>query len=250
MIEIATKQGEFGEIRIKERVRDGARLYCIGEGVHTMTRDGTSLFGYVHAMKLLLGEADNVLMIGGGGGSLATMLARRNRKSTVVDTDPAAEVLAKEYFHLDPRVRWVTRDAQAFLASSRDAFDAIVIDACDAFGLIEAFASPRGLVEAMQHLTPGGALVLNIVGCDGSLDFAWQLACSMKKIGFTATLFRPDSGCEGNELLHLRERGEPACLELGDMEQRPEETHLYLSSLRAFVPRASRPNHASLRAAL
>ncbi len=250
MKEIASWQGEFGEIRIKERLRDGARLYCIGDGVHTMSRDGTSLFGYVHAMKLLLGEADNVLMIGGGGGSLATMLARRGRKVTVVDIDPAAQLLAQEYFGLDPRVTWITEDAEAFLSVCTREFDAIVIDACDAFGLIEAFATPVGLVNAMKRLATGGALVLNAVGFNGSDDFAWNLACSMKRIGFTATLFSPNPGTEGNEVLHLRDQGEPAFLELGDIEQRPEETHLYLTSLRAFVPRRAQPVDVSLRAAL
>ncbi len=250
MIEIACRNGEFGEIRIKERLRDGARLYCIGDGVHTMSRDGTSLFGYVHAMKLLLAGADNVLMIGGGGGSLATMLARQDRKVTVVDIDPAAKLLAREYFGLDPRVTWITEDAETFLTACTRKFDAIVIDACDAFGLIEAFATPVGLVNAMKHLTPGGSLVLNVVGYNGSDDFAWQLACAMRRIGCTATLFRPDMGTEGNELLHLREHGEPASLELVDIEQRPEETHLYLTSLRAFVPRVSRPIDVSRRAAL
>ena len=250
MMEIASWQGEFGEIRIKERQRDGARLYCIGDGVHTMSRDGTSLFGYVHAMKLLLGEADNVLMIGGGGGSLATMLACRGRKVTVVDIDPAAQLLAREYFGLDPRVTWITEDAEAFLSGCTGEFDAIVVDACDAFGLIEAFATPSGLVNAMKRVAPGGALVLNVVGYNGSDDFAWQLACSMKRIGFTATLFRPNLGTEGNELLHLRADGEPASLDVGDIEQRPEETHLYLTSLRAFVPRRSKPIDVSSRAAL
>ncbi len=250
MIEIASWQGEFGEIRIKERKRDGARLYCIGDGVHTMSRDGTSLFGYVHAMKLLLGEADNVLMIGGGGGSLATMLARRGRKVTVVDIDPAAQLLAREYFGLDPRVAWITEDAEAFLSGCTCKFDAIVVDACDAFGLIEAFATPSGLVNAMKPLSPGGALVLNVVGDNGSDDFAWQLACSMKRIGFTATLFRPNLGAEGNELLHLRADGDSASLDVGDIEQRPEETHLYLVSLRAYAPRRSKPIDVSRRAAL
>ena len=84
MKEIDSRQGRFGEIRIMERRRDSARLYCVGDGVQTMsTPDGTSLFGYVHAIKLLIGEASTVLMLGGGGGSLATIARapRRGRHS-------------------------------------------------------------------------------------------------------------------------------------------------------------------------
>ena len=94
-----------------------------------------------------------------------------------------------------------------------------------------------GILYLIASGKAGNTLATNGVGYNGSDDFAWQLACAMRRIGCTATLFRPDMGTEGNELLHLREHGEPASLELVDIEQRPEETHLYITSLRAFVPR-------------
>ena len=85
MHELTQREGQFGSIRVLERKRDGARLYCIKSSVQTMIgRDGVSLFGYVHAAKLLLKPSRTVLLIGGGGGSLATMLARQGRAVTVV----------------------------------------------------------------------------------------------------------------------------------------------------------------------
>ena len=95
MIELDRREGLLGTIRILERRADGARLYCLGASIQTMAQpDGDSLFGYVHATKLLLREANDILLIGGGGGSLATMLARRGRRVTVVEADPVAESLA------------------------------------------------------------------------------------------------------------------------------------------------------------
>lgn len=43
---LARRDGLFGPIRVMERQRDSARLYCIKSSVQTMTSaDGVSLFG-------------------------------------------------------------------------------------------------------------------------------------------------------------------------------------------------------------
>jgi len=63
--EIATHYGLFGRIRILERMSDGALMYCLGGSIQTlMLKEGVSAFGYVHAAKLLVGDARQVLMIG------------------------------------------------------------------------------------------------------------------------------------------------------------------------------------------
>lgn len=242
MREIDSRQGRFGLIRIMERLRDGARLYCVGDGVQTMAAaDGTSLFGYVHAIKLLIGGARTVLMLGGGGGSLATMLARRGVAVTVVDIDPEAEDLARRYFGLDDRVRWITEDAEAFVRACADTFDALVIDACDARGTLEAFGTTTSLLDALRIVRAGGSLVLNIASDGGPLLPAWQLASSMVAKGYNATLYRPELGEEGNKLLHVSVGGPRIPINVGDLSARPEETHLYLSTLEAFVPRETGP---------
>jgi predicted membrane-bound spermidine synthase len=243
MREIDCRQGRFGKIRIMERRRDGARLYCTGDGVQTMsTPDGTSLFGYVHAIKLLIGTVRTVLMLGGGGGSLATMLARRGVNTTVVDIDPVAEEIARRYFGLDHRVRWITEDAGTFLRSCPDRFDAVVIDACDERGAVKAFATTESLVESLGVLRGDGSLVLNLANNGGPEIPAWQLASAMVDRGFNATLYRPSLGNEGNELLHVivgRQRGP---IKVGSLSGRPKETWLYLSTLEAFVPRETGPS--------
>ncbi len=242
MREIDRRKGQFGVIRIMERRRDGARLYCVGDGVQTMTTpDGTSLFGYVHAIKLLIGGARTVLMLGGGGGSLATMLVRRGAEVTVVDIDPAAEDLARRYFGLDDRVRWITEDARAFLGACVDRFDALVIDTCDARGTLDAFSTPESLVEALRVVGAGGSLVLNVASDGGPAIPAWQLACAMVDSGFNATLFRPALGNEGNELLHVPAEGPRTSIRFQDLSGRPKETWLYLSTLEAFAPGETGP---------
>lgn len=243
MRELDCRQGRFGEIRIMERRRDGARLYCTGDGVQTMsTPDGTSLFGYVHAIKLLIGTARTVLMLGGGGGSLATMLARRGVDTTVVDIDPVAEDIARRYFGLDQRVRWITEDAGTFLRSCPDRFDAVVIDACDERGAVEAFATTESLVEFLGVVRGDGSLVLNLANNGGPEIPAWQLASAMVDRGFHATLYRPSLGNEGNELLHVAVGAPRSPIQVGNLSGRPKETWLYLSTLEALVPRETGPS--------
>jgi spermidine synthase len=243
MRELDCRQGRFGQIRVLERRRDGARLYCIGDGVQTMSApDGTSLFGYVHAIKLLIGDAKTVLMLGGGGGSLATMLARRGVDVTVVDVDPDAEDIARRYFWLDERIRWITQDAQGYLKSCSDSFDSVVIDTCDARGSVQAFRTAGSLIETLHLVRRDGSLVLNLASDGEPAIPAWQLASAMVDRGLNATLYRPALGNEGNELLHVPKDGPRTHIKIANLAGHPVETRLYLSTLQAFVPRETSPH--------
>ncbi len=241
MMVIDRRPSPFGIIRILERRHDGARLYFLNQGLQTMVqRGGASLIGYVHAIKLLLGDAGSVLMLGGGGGSLATMLARRDHAVTVVDVDPSAAHLAKSYFDLDPRVIWITADAFAFLDGCSQRFDAVVVDACDAHGLINAFSSPRGLSTALAVVRPGGSLIVNLASQDGPSRFGMRLLEAMRAEGLNATLFQPGEEVgESNELLHVRTVGPTHRLDISDVRDRPAEVRSYLMSLRPVPPDAN-----------
>lgn len=248
MIELDRRSGTFGIIRILERRSDGARLYCIDSDVHTMVnREGDSLFGYVHAIKLMLRGARSVLLLGGGGGSLANMLSRRACAVTVVDIDPHAEDLARQHFDLDKSVRWVTADAQAYLRTALHRFDGVVIDACDANGLIGEFAAPDRLIAAMAVLEPGAPLIVNLVGPDGAPDYSWNLACAMAERGVSAALHRPEDGWEGNEILHLSAHNSRSAVDLDDLHSRPAEVRTYLLSLRAYRAAPKEPKCGKAR---
>lgn len=242
MRELECREGMFGTIRIVERSRDRARLYLVNDGMHSaIQQDGVSLFGYVHATKILIGDAQKILMLGGAGGSLASMLARRDRAVTVVDIDPLAHELAQRHFGLDPRVTWRTADAVTYVAQCDDRFDALVIDVCDHTGTIGAFCRRDALVTAMRVVRPDGCLVLNLASQDTASEMAWQLAAAMRRWGLHSTLYRPLFGSEANELLVLRRSPPTRPFALGEVEARPTATYLYLMSLRSFTPGRNRP---------
>jgi len=233
VIELDRRVGAFGTVRVFKRTSDGARLYCIGASIQTMAAaDGVSLFGYVHAAKLLLGAARDVLMIGGAGGSLATMLARRGKSVTVVDVDPVAEQLAREHFQLDSRVEWITADALDFIEATRRRFDAVFIDACDERGLVSPFVDYATLRRVWKIVRKEGSMLLNLVGDD--LQAGWEKVLAAKLVGLDAqvTLFRPGDGWEGNELMLVSNADQAPSFDASDVSERPAEVRTYLMSLK------------------
>jgi spermidine synthase len=237
---LARREGLFGPIRILERKSDGARLYCVKGSVQTMVRaDGVSVFGYVHAVKLLLKSARAILMIGGGGGSLATMLARQGAEVTVLEVDPVAEELARTYFGLDERVHWLTTEPISFLEQWSTIYDAVVVDACNADGLVAPFNDADVLTDMLRRVCPDGSLVLNLVHEDGAPPWGRALARKIAAQGLNITLYSAELGWEGNEVLHVRAHGPTDVLDAHDLSQRPAETRTYLMSLRAETRRGA-----------
>jgi hypothetical protein len=242
MIELARREGAFGTIRILEQTADKARIYMIGDTAQTMVnRDGVSLSGYVHAIELLVRGAETLLMIGGGGGGLATMLARAGTSVTVVDVDPEAEDLARRYFWLDPSVRWVTADAIRFVETERQQFDAVVVDACDGFGIVKPFDDPETLAWLLDRTCPAGPLVVNLARNDDLPTHGKRRARQLAGRGLSATLYSAREGDEGNEVLHVRRTGRTRTLVVADLDQRPPNAQIFLTSLQAFTPRLAKP---------
>ncbi|CAL4869580.1 Polyamine aminopropyltransferase (plasmid) [Asticcacaulis sp. MM231] len=243
MKQLALYDGPFGKVRIIERLCDGARSYSMGGGLQTLVDvTGTSLFGYVNALKLLLRDRKSVLMLGGGGGSLATMLARKGHSVTVVDIDPMAETIAKRYFDLDPSVRWFTEDGLTFPHRCGVTYDAIVVDACTGNGTVPGFTRSDWLVSVMKACTGSGVLMLNLaynLVNEGSVAIdGFALSDEMSHLGFHSVLLRPENGWEGNELLILSRTQPTINLRTPEILDRPTEARSYLLSLRAHVKQA------------
>jgi len=97
-------------------------------------RRGVSLVDYIHAMYFFLRQTKcrHVLMIGCGGGTLATMLRRAGVKVTIADIDGRNFEIARTYFHMPGDVECHIADGRDFLRRDPRRYDAIVLDAyCD-----------------------------------------------------------------------------------------------------------------------
>lgn len=134
MIDIAKLETEFGKIEVvKYRAKD--LLYYLQGGCFQTEsdRDGISMAPYIHAIYGLLAQAEvrDVLMIGCGGGSLGTMLAKADRRVTIVDKNPASFQRAQDYFSLPRTIECHVADGKDFLCAAAHRYDAIVLDAFD-----------------------------------------------------------------------------------------------------------------------
>jgi cyclopropane fatty-acyl-phospholipid synthase-like methyltransferase len=130
---------------------------------------GVSTADYIHAMYFFLMQAGarDVLMIGCGGGTLATMLARSQVDVTVVDLHKFSFDIARKYFHLPDTVTCHVADGIQYLKDNRPRHDAIVLDAFGEGGMPAAFMQPSFFKLAHSRLTPRNSLFLmNVIVAD------------------------------------------------------------------------------------
>jgi SAM-dependent methyltransferase len=157
-------QGRNGEIEIVECSWDGTRVY-FEEGVRQSqaTPNGESVFTYVKLMDELLSRSEHILVLGCGGGNLATRLARLGKRLTIVDINPISFVLAQRFFDLPDELPCIVSDFRKFVFDDRGYYDGIAIDVGGpGFRFTEEFdAETCDAIRA--RLAPGGRIVMNVM---------------------------------------------------------------------------------------
>ena len=163
--------------------------------------DGVSLADYIHAMFFFLrqAKAKHVLMIGCGGGTLATMLRRAGVAVTIVDIDAASFEVARRYFHLPADVELHVADGARFLRRHAHRFDAIVLDAYDGGAIPKQFLKPEFFALAKSRLKPRGSLFLiNIIVADDADRTPDHIARLMNKTWAAVRLLDSDGFIDRN----------------------------------------------------
>jgi SAM-dependent methyltransferase len=133
---------------------------------------GVSTADYIHAMYAFLRQAKSkdVLMLGCGGGTLATMLHRQGVAVTIVDIHKLSFDIARDYFHLPAEVPCHVADGITYLRKHRRRHDAIVLDAFGEGGMPAAFMEPAFFKLAKARLKPRHSLFLMNVIVDDDDD--------------------------------------------------------------------------------
>ena len=130
---------------------------------------GISTADYIHAMYFFLRQArcKDVLMIGCGGGTLATMLHAKGVKVTLVDIHKLSFDIARDYFHLPADIPCRVADGVAYLKKHSQRHDAIVLDAFGEGGMPAKFMEPAFFKLAKSRLKPRASLFLmNVIVAD------------------------------------------------------------------------------------
>ena len=160
---LARYQGRNGEIEIVECSQSGTRIY-FEQGVRQSqaTPDGESVFTYVKLMDELLSRSANILILGCGGGNLATRLTRLGKSLTIVDNNPISFVIAHKFFALPDDLACIVSDFRKFIFQDDAFYDAIAIDiGGPGFNFNDEFDAET--CEAIRaRLAPGGRIVMNV----------------------------------------------------------------------------------------
>src|SRR5207244_415377 len=104
---------------------------------------------------LLAGGAE-VLLLGCGGGALATMLHRQGSHVTVVEVNPISFQVARIFFWMPNGIECVTADVRAFMCRQRRTFDAIGIDVGGPSFSYEEVLAPATIARVRRALRAGG----------------------------------------------------------------------------------------------
>jgi spermidine synthase len=194
----------FGTIRIA-RTSDGGLTYYQNGCFHSQAdKNGVSVCVYIHVVYelVLQSMAHNVLIIGCGGGTLATMLQRMKCKVTVVDINEAAFTIARDYFKLPKEVHCVTQDGIAYLQTLQKQYDAVVVDV---FGFDNTvppcFTDIPFFRSVKQALSPSGIMVMNFITKDDRDKRAEKVARNAHAAGMPIRLFDWPGETDRNTLI-------------------------------------------------
>ena len=158
-------RSRFGVIRLRYRPRKGTLTYeQKGGNQSTIDRHGVSLDAHIHALYglTLQQSGKRVLMIGCGGGTLATMLARAGRQVSIVDIDPVSFTVAKRHFHLPGDVECHVSDGLAFLQKTRKRFDTLIVDAFVGEKVPRHLTGPEFSKAVLRCLRRNGVALVNV----------------------------------------------------------------------------------------
>lgn len=123
---------------------------------------------YYRLVDLLVPKVRRVTMIGGGGYAYPKEFIRTHPDATmdVVEIDPGVTALAKQYFRLtdNPRLRIIDEDGRRFLRTSREQYDAILVDVFS--GGIDIpwhMATAQAFGDMKRLLASDGVVIMNVI---------------------------------------------------------------------------------------
>ena len=168
-------EGMLGQIAVFQFAEpdtgDFVRLLMVNQITQTyvcMTDPPVSDANYTHRIATLAGlkpAGAKALLIGMGGGSIATELKNMGFLLDIVELDSRMFSVAKDYFAFDPRgVREFVDDGRHFIRSVTDKYDIVVIDVCNGEIQPNHMFTQESCRELKKILSPDGVILINFPG--------------------------------------------------------------------------------------
>ena len=194
---------KFGVIKLDFRKRARTLTYEQGGGWQsTADVNGISLHAHIHALYglVLQHTGKSILMIGCGGGTLGTMLARAGKRVSIVDIDPVSLRLAKRYFGLPRNVACHVGDGLAFMQKKQRHYDVLIVDAFTGEDIPAHMKDAAFFEAAGRCLRRNGLAMVNVCLERKSDPTADKIAAGFKERGWSVR-FLDSPGAERNAIV-------------------------------------------------
>jgi predicted O-methyltransferase YrrM len=194
---------KFGVIKLHFRKRTRTLIYEQRGGWQSRADvNGISLDAHIHALYglVLQHPGNSILIIGCGGGTLGTMLARAGKRVSMVEIDPVSIRLAKRYFGLPPNVTCHVGDGLAFMQKQRRPYDVLIVDVFVGENIPTHMKDAAFFEAAGRCLRRDGLVMVNVCLERKSDPTADKIAVGFKERGWSVRLL-DSPGAERNAVV-------------------------------------------------
>jgi spermidine synthase len=179
-------ESPYNNIRVVER-QNGLRYMTFGVFEQTAIRPGDpSYLHYAYARSALAAlafldrPARNLLLVGLGGGTIVSFLARHlpELEQQSVEIDPLVVQLARKYFALPDKgeIRTAIGDGRQFLRSNKGSYDVIMLDAYKVGGIPFHLTTVEFMRLVKERTAAGGVVAAHLWGAPSNPYFDAQIA--------------------------------------------------------------------------
>lgn len=127
-------------------------------------REVVSTWKYVHSISRLASTKRNktALLLGMGGGSIATELNKLNIKADLVDIDGRMFEISKKYFYYNDSIStFYLDDARHYVNTCKKKYDLIILDVASGENQPSNLFTKEGFKQVFSCLTEDGIVILN-----------------------------------------------------------------------------------------
>ncbi len=172
---------------------DDSRFLIIDGGIHSAVSKTTqeNILPYVWVLdivKNIKNYADDMLLIGLGGGSVLKSYYADNWDVDAVEIDPAVTETAIKYFGLIPSLNIHHNDGREFLKISSKNYGVIIIDAFGSSSIPFHLTTVESFGLAKSKLKKGGILALNVESVGWDDIIVGSIAATLQEVFSNVTV--------------------------------------------------------------